>query len=62
MDMVALMRKAQMEYSRTKNIRWGAEAKRIEKMVDNQIEVYREAYRKVQPTQLSFLNSLDKGG
>ena len=62
MDMVALMRKAQMEYSRTRNIRWGAEAKRIEKMVDNQIEVYREAYRKVQPTQLSFLNSLDKGG
>ena len=62
MDMVALMRKAQMEYSRTRNIRWGAEAKRIEKMVDNQIEVYREAYRKVQPTQLNFLNSLDKGG
>lgn len=62
MDMVALMRKAQIEYSRTKNIRWGAEAKRLEKMVDNQIEVYREAYRKVQPTQLSFLNSLDKGG
>lgn len=59
MELVALMRKAQNEYSRTRNVRWGAEAKRLEKMVDNQIEVYREAYRKVQPTQLNFLNSLE---
>lgn len=59
MELVALMRKAQSEYSRTRNVRWGAEAKRLEKMVDNQIEVYREAYRKVQPTQLNFLNSLE---
>ena len=59
MELVALMRKAQSEYLRTRNVRWGAEAKRIEKMVDNQIEVYREAYRKVQPTQLNFLNSLE---
>lgn len=57
--MVKLMRKAQKEYFRCKSTRWLVEAKRLETMVDNQIEYYDKAFELTKPKQLNFLDELD---
>lgn len=60
LDMVILMRKAQKEYSKTNNPKWFIEAKRMEALVDRQIEYYVAAYEKVKPTQLDLFEMQDK--
>ena len=57
--MVKLMRKAQKEYFRCKSTRWLVEAKRLETMVDNQIEYYDKAFEMTQAKQLDFFDRLD---
>lgn len=59
LDMVKLMRKAQKEYFKSKSPRWLVEAKRLETMVDNQIEIYDKAFELTQAKQLDFFDKLD---
>lgn len=57
--MVKLMRKAQKESLKKNSTRWMVEAKRLEEMVDNQIEIYDKAYDMTKPKQLGFFDNLD---
>ena len=57
--MVKLMRKAQKEYFKSRSTRWMVEAKRLEKMVDTQIEYYDKAFELTKPKQLDFFDELD---
>lgn len=59
LDMVKLMRKAQKEYFKSRSTRWMVEAKRLERMVDSQIEYYDKAFELTQAKQLDFLDKLD---
>ena len=57
--MVKLMRKAQKESSKNNSTRWIVEAKRLERMVDTQIEYYYKAFEITQAKQLDFLDGLE---
>lgn len=57
--MVKLMRKAQKEYFKSRSTTWMVEAKRLERMVDTQIEYYDKAFERTQAKQLDFLDRLD---
>lgn len=59
LDMVKLMRKAQKEYIKSTSTRWMVEAKRLERMVDTQIEYYDKAFELTQAKQLDFLERLE---
>lgn len=59
LDLVALMRKAQRAWFETHNTRWLVEAKRLEASIDQQIEIYKAAWKKTQPKQLDFLDKLE---
>lgn len=54
LDSVILMRKAQREYKRTNNIRWLAEAQRLEKIVDSILSNYKERREEIEPAQLNI--------
>lgn len=57
--MVKLMRKAQKEYFKSRSTRWLVESKRLETMVDNQIEYYDKAFEMTKAKQLDFLDTLN---
>lgn len=57
--MVKLMRKAQKEYFKSRSTRWMVEAKRLERMVDTQIEYYEKAFELTQAKQLDFFDKID---
>lgn len=59
LDMVKLMRKAQKEYLKSRSTTWMVEAKRLERMVDTQIEYYDKAFERTQAKQLDFLDRLE---
>ena len=61
LDMVKLMRKAQKESLKKNSTRWMVEAKRLETMVDNQIEIYDRAFELTQAKQLDFFDKFDTG-
>ena len=61
LDMVKLMRKAQKEYFKSRSTRWMVEAKRLERMVDSQIEYFDKAFERTQAKQLDFFDKLDTG-
>lgn len=56
LDTVILMRKAQKSYFDTRNVRWLAEAKRLERIVDFTIEMYQHALELIQPKQLDLFD------
>lgn len=56
LDTVILMRKAQKSYFDTHNVRWLAEAKRLERVVDFTIEKYKHALELIQPKQLDLFD------
>lgn len=59
LDMVKLMRKAQKEYLKSRSTTWMVEAKRLERMVDTQIEYYDKVFELTQAKQLDFLDKID---
>lgn len=59
LDMVKLMRKAQKRYFESRSTRWMVEAKRLERMVDTQIEYYDKAFELTQGKQLDFLDIIN---
>ena len=56
LDTVILMRQAQKSYFDTRNVRWLAEAKRLERIVDFTIEKYQHALELIQPKQLDLFD------
>lgn len=61
LDMVKLMRKAQKESLKKNSTRWMMEAKRLETMVDNQIEIYDRAFELTRAKQLDLFDKLYTG-
>lgn len=61
LDMVKLMRKAQKESLKKNSTRWMMETKRLETMVDNQIEIYDRAFELARAKQLDLFDKLDTG-
>lgn len=59
LDIVRLMRKAQKESLKKNSTRWMVEAKRLETMVDNQIEIYERAFEMARAKQLDLFERLD---
>lgn len=59
LDMVKLMRKAQKESLKKNSTRWMVEAKRLEAMVDNQIEIYDRAFELTRAKQLDLLDMIN---
>lgn len=59
LDMVKLMRKAQKESLKKNSTRWLVEAKRLETMVDNQIEIYDRAFEMTRAKQLDLFDEMD---
>lgn len=57
--MVKLMRKAQKESLKKNSTRWMMEAKKLEKMVDNQIEIYDRAFELTRAKQLDLFEKID---
>lgn len=57
--MVRLMRKAQKESLKKNSTRWMVEAKRLETMVDNQIEIYERAFEMTRAKQLNLFDKID---
>lgn len=57
--MVKLMRKAQKESLKKNSTRWMVEAKRLETMVDNQIEIYERAFEMTKAKQLNLFDKID---
>ena len=53
-ELVKLCRKAQREYGRTNTVRWMVEAKRLERLVDDEIATYEAAKARVRPEQRSL--------
>lgn len=59
LDMVKLMRKAQKESLKKNSTRWMMEAKKLETMVDNQIEIYDRAFELTRAKQLDLFDKID---
>lgn len=57
--MVRLMRKAQKESLKKNSTRWMVEAKRLETMVDNQIEIYERDFEMTRARQLNLFDKID---